>query len=433
MLKLLILASVWPEQGSTAASTRMMQLIDAFVQQQWTITFASAAQKGERAIDLQSMGIDEVAIQLNHSSFDDFVAEQQPDIVLFDRFMLEEQFGWRVAQTCPNAMRIIETSDLHCLREARQQIVKQAIKRKQQNFGKCLPMQSYRQEMIKLDICKRELASIFRSDLSLMISNYEVALLNEYFSVPASILHFCPFMVKSVPQRRTLAYQQRQDFITIGNFRHAPNWDSVLWLKETIWPLIHKQLPQAKMHVYGAYMPPKAQQLHNPKQGFYLHGWAEDTQQVMQQARLCLAPLRFGAGIKGKLLDAMLAGTPSITNEFGAESMSNGVWPGKVAVDAQGFARAAVDLYTNRQQWQQAQQQGFDTLNDFFNQKQHQQKLINKIAELRENLQQHRRENFIGAILQHHQYQSSKYLSRWIELKNQCQNRPSKETVQEIR
>ncbi len=419
MPKLLIIGSVWPEKGSTAASTRIMQLIETFVQKSWRITFACAAQKGERALDLQSIGIDEVTIQLNHSSFDDFIAQLQPNRVLFDRFMVEEQFGWRVMQVCPDALRMIETSDLHCLREARHQLLKQAIKNRQQDFGKRLPMKTYWQEMVKLDICKRELASIFRSDLSLMISEYEVALLTQYFSVPEKILHFCPFMVKSEPQRRTLAYQQRQDFITIGNFRHAPNWDSVLWLKESIWPIIHKHLPQAKMHIYGAYMPPKAQALHNPKQGFYLHGWVEDAQQVMQQARLCLAPLRFGAGIKGKLLDAMLAGTPSITTEFGAESMSKGDWPGKVVTDAQGFAQAAMDLYRDQQQWQRAQQQGFDTLNTFFNQKQHQQKLINKIEKVKEKLQQYRQQNFIGAMLQHHQYQSSKYLSRWIELKNQ--------------
>jgi len=75
------------------------------------------------------------------------------------------------------------------------------------------------------------------------------------------------------------------------------------------------------MHVYGAYPPPKATQLHNPKQKFYVLGWVESAEHVMKNARICLAPLRFGAGLKGKLLDAMQFGTPSITTEIGAEGM----------------------------------------------------------------------------------------------------------------
>jgi hypothetical protein len=61
-------------------------------------------------------------IALNSSSFDVFVKQLQPSIVLFDRFMIEEQFGWRVAENCPNAVRILDTEDLHCLRLAQKSI-----------------------------------------------------------------------------------------------------------------------------------------------------------------------------------------------------------------------------------------------------------------------------------------------------------------------
>ncbi|MEB0015097.1 glycosyltransferase family 4 protein, partial [Glaciimonas sp. Cout2] len=80
-----------------------------------------------------------------------------------------------------------------------------------------------------------------------------------------------------------------------------------------LWPKIRAQLPDAQLHVAGSYPPPKATALHHPKQGFHVVGWVADAHQAMLQARVCLAPLRFGAGIKGKLADAMACGTPNVT------------------------------------------------------------------------------------------------------------------------
>ena len=107
------------------------------------------------------------------------------------------------------------------------------------------------------DLAQRELAAIYRSDLNLMISEYEIDLLVEQFHVPAALLHWCPLMVDKVPSE-FVPFEQRQHFLSIGNFRHAPNWDAVLWMKTQVWPLIRQQLPDAQLHIYGAYTPPKA-------------------------------------------------------------------------------------------------------------------------------------------------------------------------------
>src|SRR6059058_1477415 len=90
----LIIGYVWPEPRSSAAGGHMMQLINCFQEQGWQITFSSPAVLGEHKADLTSLGIVEVNIELNNSSFDLFISELQPDIVLFDRFTMEEQFGW---------------------------------------------------------------------------------------------------------------------------------------------------------------------------------------------------------------------------------------------------------------------------------------------------------------------------------------------------
>jgi glycosyltransferase involved in cell wall biosynthesis len=413
--KLLVLGYVWPEPNSSAAGSHMLSLLLLFVHRGWHVTFASPAQQGEHKVDLATLGIVEQAVVLNCCSFDDFISKLNPEIVLFDRFMLEEQFGWRIAKHCPNTIRILDTEDLHSLRHARHQALKQNRPITQVNLNN--------------DMAKREIAAIFRCDLSLIISSHEFELLKHHYCVPDHILLHCPFMLdlqNFTPSK--LSFNDRQHFISIGNFRHEPNWDAVLFLKQSIWPLIRKQLPKAELHIYGAYPPPKATQLHNSKQGFLVKGWAEDAKHVMQQARICLAPLRFGAGIKGKLAEAMFCGTPNVTTNIGIEGMTMGLdWPGLTtdlnvfdnsengAID---FAQHAVQLYQDEVLWQQKQTDGYQLITSNFDKDKVQATLIARIIAIQNNLISHRAVNFVGQMLQHHQLKSTQYMAQWIEAKN---------------
>jgi len=410
MLKLLIIGYVWPEPNSSGAGLRMMELIRLFLEQQWQITYVSPAAISEQMADLDSLGIATESIAVNQSSFDTFIDTLKPDIVLFDRFMMEEQFGWRVERVCPNALRIIESIDLHLLRDARHRAAKES--------GQVV--KDIERSHLYSEIAKREIASFYRSDLTLMISAYEMRLLVEQFLFPENLLHLTPFMfdenhiVSPSPD-----YDDRNHFISIGNFRHAPNWDSVRWLSETIWPMIRKQLPDAELHIYGAYPPKKAVALHRPELGFHIKGWAANALDVMKQARVSLAPLRFGAGIKGKLSDAMLAGTPSVTTSVGAESMHGGLdWGGAVTDDPEAFADAAVNLYRDREAWHQAQQNGFAIVRTLFNSVENGAALINRIKRCRATVEASRTNNFTGAMLRHHHHRSTEFMSRWIEEKN---------------
>lgn len=421
-LNLLIIGYVWPEPRSSAASGHVMQLIDCCLGQGWQITFASPATEGETRADLASLGIREVGIELNNSSFDRFVSELQPDIVLFDQFMIEEQFGWRVEKQCPNALRMLETSDLQSLRHTRHQNLKNHLKSESQATDEydffVEDGDTLFNQMAVTDLAQREIAALYRCDLSLMTSDVEIELLTRQFNLPAALLHWCPLMLEPAP-RETPAFEDRAHFLSIGNFRHAPNWDAVLWMKNAIWPLIRQQLPAAQLHVYGAYTPPKATALHNAAQGFHVKNWAPDALQVMAGARVCLAPVRFGAGIKGKIVDAMLCGTPNVTTPVGAEAMSGDMpWPGLIANTAKDIADAAVRLYQDQVRWEQARNAGFELLAARYQRQQHGEALIARILECRANLQQHRTANFTGAMLRHHHHKSTQYMAQWIEAKN---------------
>ena len=420
--QVLVIGYVWPEPRSSAAGGHMMQILESFLAQGWDITFSSPATIGEHKADLPALGITECAIELNNSSFDDFIRELAPDIVLFDRFMMEEQFGWRVEKHCPAALRVLETSDLQSLRDARQQRLKDDLKAQPGNddFSALFApgLEDEFQRMADTDLAKREIAAIYRCDISLMISDVEIRLLTEHFKVPAALLHWCPLMLQP-PAQAFAPFADRAHFLSIGNFRHAPNWDAVLWMKHSLWPLIRQQLPGAQLHIYGAYTPPKATALHNAAQGFHVMNWAEDALQVMTAARICLAPLRFGAGIKGKLVDAMLCGTPNITTPVGAEAMGDEQpWPGAIAHSAMALADAAVSLYQDRERWTQAQEHGRQLLARRYDQNIHGPALVECLEQCRNDLAAHRRNNFTGGMLRHHAHKSTQYMSQWIEAKN---------------
>jgi len=407
--QVLIIGYVWVEPNSSAAGSRMLQLIEQFLREDYKITFASPAQKGEKASNLSSFGINEVSIELNNPSFDVFIKELQPTIVLFDRFMMEEQFGWRVAENCPKAIRILDTEDLHFLRKTRHQQLKKGV-------------EFTTEALLKSDDAKREIASVLRCDMSLIISTFEMDLLKDVFKVDEKILYYLPFLLDKVDEHQTkkwTSFKEKEHFIFIGNFFHKPNVDAVLTLKTQIWSTIKKMLPKAEVHIYGAYANQQINQLHNKKEGFIIKGFAEDAEAVVKNARVVLAPLRFGAGIKGKLTEAMICGTPSVTTEIGAEGMHNNLtWNGFIEGDYSKFSEKAVQLYTDEKLWVASQENGVRIINQIYDKEKIGSLFINQIKEIQDNLEQHRTQNFLGGLLQHQTLQATKYMSKWIEVKN---------------
>ncbi|MEP5253851.1 MAG: glycosyltransferase [Winogradskyella arenosi] len=406
--KLLVIGFVWPEPKSSAAGSRILQLIDQFQKQGFTVTFASAAKQSENTFNLEQIHVETQAILLNDASFDTFVQTLNPDVFLFDRFMTEEQYGWRIIEHCPEAIRVLDTEDFHGLRKAREQALK---KKEAVTFSS-----------LQNEITKREIASIYRCDLSLMISEAEIEILTQQFNIDQSLLCYLPFLLKSISEEQinTLpTFEERAHFVTIGNFLHAPNYDAVLYLKQEIWPLIRRQLPKAELHIYGAYESQKVTQLHKPKDGFYIKGFANEVTSVMKTARVCLAALRFGAGLKGKLVDAMQNGTPCAMTSIAAEGMFGGLdCNGFVEDNPEVFANKAVALYTNPQTWIKQQQNGFAIINERFNDAKFYKLFKQRINSLSLNLEAHRENNFIGQLLRHQSMQSTKYMSKWIEAKN---------------
>lgn len=402
MKKLVVIGAVFPEPNSTAAGKRMLQLLDFFIGENFEITFLSTASVSEFSFDLRLKDIQFQQIALNDEGFEVLIKEISPDVVLFDRFISEEQFGWKISEICPNAIKILDTEDLHFLRKAREIAFKQ---NKNVEF-----------EDLISDIFKREIASILRCDLSLIISDFEMDLLQNQFKIDENILFYLPIFAEPKPSEKS--FTERKNFISIGNFLHEPNWQTVLKIKQ-IWPEIHKKIPDAEIHIYGAYLPEKALQLHNEKEKFLVKGRAENLENLYENYRVMLAPIPFGAGIKGKLLESMQFGIPNITTEIGAEGMRGNLdWNGFICNSDDEIIKKSIQIYNDENLWTNSVENGFKILESRFNSNNFLPKFSDKISEISSNLQNHRNRNFLGQILQHHSLQSTKYLGKWIEEKN---------------
>lgn len=395
---LVIIGLVIPEPASTAAGHRMMQLIRLFSEANYKITFMTASNNIEfsEKIEIQK-------IEINNESFDEKIKKLNPDIVLFDRYVTEEQFGWRVTENCPQAIKIIDTEDLHFLREARRKAFVE--KREVSN------------EDLVNDVFKREIASILRCDLSLIISEFEFQLLTEKFKINPDILFYIPFLAEKI-EKNKIAFQERQHFVSIGNFLHEPNWQTVLKLK-SIWKSIRKQLPEAELHIYGAYASEKVYQLHNDKEGFLVKGRADDVESLFNQYKVLLAPIPFGAGLKGKIWESMKFGLPNVTSSIGSEAMHKNLpWNGFTEDSDEKFIEKAIELYQNESVWNRANENAYEILNQVFDKQLYVHQFLETISKIYSNLENHRTENYLGKILRHHQLNSTKYMSRWIEEKN---------------
>jgi glycosyltransferase involved in cell wall biosynthesis len=182
-----------------------------------------------------------------------------------------------------------------------------------------------------------ELANLELVDLTLTGSSDEVRLLRELS--PAWVEHLPPsrpeLSVDPVP------FAQRLDLVFLGGFEHPPNLDGILWFLDEVWPVVAEAVPEARLVVYGSWLPDSLRERADDR--VIMHGYIERLEDAFQTARIFIAPLRFGAGYKGKIVSAMSAGVPVVTTSVGASGME--LRSVVVADGAAAFAAAIEGLW----------------------------------------------------------------------------------------
>jgi hypothetical protein len=410
-MKLLWIGTVWPEPDATAAGGRTVRLLKACQEAGHEVRFVSPCQENPYQNALESLGIRTERLLPNDAAFDSYLLAYKPEIVCFDRFMIEEQFSWRVREQVPEALRILDTVDLHSLRRERQRSVASG------DQSSSTPLS---------DDTLRELAAIYRSDLSLIISSAEAYLLKDRFGVPGSLLEVTGFFYPDPPPFR--GWEERENLVFIGNGLHQPNLDAVRYLKRTLWGSIRAALAgrgtaDVELHIYGAYLPPEIMQFDNPRERFRVLGKANDVYETLRRYRCNLAPLRFGAGLKGKVSDGWMVGTPCVATPMAAEGMVRGErFGGVIEEHMERYPQRVAELYTDKGIWEEAQANGREVLTTLFCEARNVQIFQERLTRLYQEGARLREQNIVGALLWYNGLRSTEYFSRWIECKNKSRD-----------
>ncbi len=161
------------------------------------------------------------------------------------------------------------------------------------------------------------------------------------------------------PSLASTPYQQRDGLVFIGNYHHAPNEDAVYYFVEQVLPYILQQLPQVKFYILGSHLSEKMREWARLSPNLEAIGWVDEVEPEFAQRRVFVSYLRYGAGMKGKLGQAMSLGLPVVTTRVGAEGM--GLTDREnacIADEPQAFAQAVCEVYQNETLWQTLAEQG---------------------------------------------------------------------------
>ena len=338
-----------PSPDRDCGSVRMMEIIRAIHRRGHHVTFVPdyLDTSPDYLEDLQSIGVEVI-----HHPYYLTVAEylkqhgREFSLAIISRLDIAARHMTTVRRLAPQARIVFDTVDLHFVREVRQARVQQdkslesaAAIRKQQ-----------------------ELSLALRADRTLVVSPVEKAILErECPGIDVRILS----TIFPLEELDVAGIEGRGNIIFIGGFQHPPNADAVLFFAREIFPLVRDRLPDAVFQIIGPDAPPEVLELESSS--IHVLGHVPDVKPLFHQARLSVAPLRFGAGVKGKVNQSMALGVPTVLTSIAAEGMylvheHNAM----IADDPESFADAVVRLWTSREIWERLSTNGRLNIREHF-------------------------------------------------------------------
>ena len=266
--------------------------------------------------------------------------------VLLCRHYVASDFLPLVRKYAPQARVLFDTVDLHYLREQRAADLTgdEALRR------------------VALRTRRQELDLIARADVTLVVSEAERALLT--IDAPGARVEVLSNLHEVAGPG--LPFTQRHDLLFVGGFRHPPNVDAVRWFIDDVFPQVRAALPDVRFHCIGGDVPADIQ-ARAIRAGVLVHGHVADIAPYLDGCRICVAPLRYGAGVKGKVNLAMAHGQPVVATTCAVEGMH--LVNGRdvlVADAADGFAAQTVRLYREQALWESLAQAGLENVRQHF-------------------------------------------------------------------
>lgn len=333
--RLLFIDLVTPTPNEDAGSLVALEMMKAFRDNGYKITFIpedNFAHMGESTRNLQRIGI-EAIYHPSYSSVDSFLSQckDEFDIILLVRFAVGEAHIERLRRRYPSARIIFSNCDLHYLREMREAELS----------GAPTAMAA------ALDTKRRETDVIRRADVNLVHSEAELELLRR--DVPNAPCVLFPLVHDPIEHCPPLA--ARDGLCFVGGYRHAPNADGIIWFVEKIWPLVLERDSRHTLYIVGSSMTSEVKAL-SAHPNVEVVGFVDDLEDFLAKRRVAIAPLRFGAGAKGKVAVSLANGVPVVSTSVGVEGMQ--LEPGVnalVADSAEEFAGHVLDILGNDSLW----------------------------------------------------------------------------------
>ena len=336
-----------PNQDS--GSLRMFYMMKIFREMGHKVSFFPRNKQAPEPYtsDMQALGV-EVLTDYYTESIEKYLRNKGHlfNVVILSRVKTASICINVVRQYCRRAKIIFDTVDLHFLREQRGAKIN----------GGTLHLLREAEKVKKL-----ELGIAAKADLTLVVSPAEKDIINrEVPNISVAIVSNIHQVVGS-----KTPFSKREDIFFIGGFRHPPNVDAVIHFVYKIFPLIKKKLGKIKFYVIGSNTPPEISEL--ATEDVLVTGFVEDIEPYMNQCRVSVAPLLWGAGVKGKVNLSMSYGIPTVATSIAVEGMY--LMNDKdilIADDAEGFADAVVRLYTDEELWNKLSKNGLQNVKEHF-------------------------------------------------------------------
>ncbi len=338
-----------PTPDRDAGSLRMLEIVRAIRRRGHHVAFLPddlMAYAPYRQA-LQGIGV-EVVHHPYYRSVRSFLRQhgEEFDLVIISRAEIAARHMGTVRRLAPGAKVVFDTVDLHFLREAREAELKQ---------DRNCAVSAARRKQQELDLART-------ADLTLVVSQIELNLLRqECPGLDVRMLStITPIDKAAIPR-----FEDRRGIVFIGGFEHPPNLDAVLYFAREIFPMVQARIPECVFQVIGSAPTPEILALASPR--IQVLGYVPEVRPYFDQARVSVAPVRFGAGVKGKVNQSMSRGVPVVVTQVAAEGMFLvHEQSAMVADDPQSFADAIVRVWNSRELWEQLSRNGLSTLREHF-------------------------------------------------------------------
>jgi SAM-dependent methyltransferase/glycosyltransferase involved in cell wall biosynthesis len=337
-----------PTPDRDAGSVRMVELVRQLQRLGFAVTFLPHNLYSMPPYDeqLRALGV-ELIVAPPMTSVSRYLAEEGGSfqLALVSRLHIATSCIDSVRELCSNAKLVFDTVDLQYLRLEREARL---------HHDSALTAKAGR-------VKAQELGIAARADATLVVSDVERDLLRR--EVPGLAVHRIS-MIEHI-QDEVPDFESRKGLFFVGGFEHPPNVDAVLWFAADVFPEVRRHLPDATFFVLGSQIPEEIHALASA--GIAVCGQVPEMQRFLRGCRLSVAPLRYGAGIKGKVTQSLAWGLPCVMTRVAAEGidLSHGR-DALITDDPMDFARCVVDLYRDRELWERVSVSGRQRIRERF-------------------------------------------------------------------